>query len=172
VSCQTCGSSPWNRGLFGPFIGPGRHVSGRFGVSGGTGHSPDGRHIASGSWDGSLRIWDVPQDGEERIRIQCFGQRDGQGWIRQTTASCRRRVRPGAGSAGLPWTPRGGAGALSGRGIRASDRIWMSSRMARSNAVSRPFSRFLAAPMRPFSSVRCKSQGLPCPSAEPLATLV
>lgn len=65
----------------------------------GTGHSPDGRQ---GSWDGSLRIWDVPQDAEERIRIQCFGQRDGQGWIRQTAASCGRRVRPGAGSAGSP----------------------------------------------------------------------
>ncbi len=35
LSCQAQGSSAWNRGIFGPFVGPRRYVSERLGVSGG-----------------------------------------------------------------------------------------------------------------------------------------
>jgi hypothetical protein len=34
MSCQACESSAWDRGIIGPFIGPRRYVSERFGVSG------------------------------------------------------------------------------------------------------------------------------------------
>ena len=51
MSCQAYGSAVWNRGIFGPFLGPRRYVSGRFGVSGERG--PRGRVGSGAEADGS-----------------------------------------------------------------------------------------------------------------------
>jgi hypothetical protein len=57
-TCQQCESSAWNRGIFGPFIGPRCYVSGCFGAFGkqgprgvvGSGTEPDGRGYRFGIW--------------------------------------------------------------------------------------------------------------------------
>jgi hypothetical protein len=42
ASCQACESSVWNRGVFGPFIGPKRQASGCLGISGERGPKVEG----------------------------------------------------------------------------------------------------------------------------------
>jgi hypothetical protein len=74
VICQAYGSGAWNQGICGPFVGPRRYVSERFGVSGergprgrvGSGAEPDG--------DGDRRgIRPVGIEGPGRCSGRCSG---------------------------------------------------------------------------------------------------
>ncbi len=98
--------------------------------------SPDGAHLLSSGWDGTLRIWDAATGRLERT-LECDALVRSGGWApdgRSVAAACgdgtvhgfdaadgsARGVRKGlreAGAGALAYTPSGGALLVSGRGF-------------------------------------------------------